>query len=41
MNEFMTWVQSVSPMTLGIAMCAVIAAYLVYQRYRNRGYKSL
>jgi len=40
-DQFMTWVQGVSPTAIGVAMCAVIAAYLVYHRYRNRAYKSL
>jgi len=40
-HELLTWVQSVPPMTMGIAMCAVIVAYLVYRRHRNREYKSL
>ena len=40
-HQLMTWVQTLPTMANGIAMCLVIAAYLVYRRYTRRPYKSL
>jgi len=42
LNDLLSWLGSLSAMWSGIAMCAVIALYLVYRRHHaSKGYTSI